>query len=58
MKNDKKTGPPRTGTGQAVIRSTQRDRLALAGYPGFLFRLAASRRLCWTGAGPEPRRHD
>ena len=57
MKNDKRTGPPRPGTGQAVMRSTQRDRLALAGYPGFLFRLAASRRL-WVGAGAGPRRHD
>jgi hypothetical protein len=57
MKNDKKSGPARGWLCRAGIRATQRDRLAQAGYPRFLFRLAAARR-AWTGAAVEPRRHD
>ena len=57
MKNDKKSGPARAWLCRAGIPATQRDRLALAGYPRFLFRLAAARR-AWAGASAEPRRHD
>jgi hypothetical protein len=37
--------------------SAQRERLVEAGYPRFLFRLAASRR-AWAGSSGAPRRHD
>ena len=57
MKNDKKCEPSRPFPARAVMAAAQRDRLAQAGYPRFLFRLAAARR-AWAGASAEPRRHD
>jgi hypothetical protein len=57
MKNDKKCGPARAWPGRAGMAVKRRDRLARAGYPRFLFRLAAARR-AWAGASAEPRRHD
>jgi hypothetical protein len=57
MKIDKKCGPARTWQCRGAGLATQRDRLAQAGYPRFLFRLAAARR-AWAGAAAEPRRHD
>jgi hypothetical protein len=57
MKNDRKSVSARAWLCRAGIPATQRDRLALAGYPRFLFRLAAARR-AWAGAAAEPRRHD
>ena len=57
MKNDRKSGPARAWLCRAGFAGTQRHRLAQAGYPRFLFRLAAARRL-WAGASAEPRRHD
>ncbi|MGA2542618.1 MAG: hypothetical protein ABSG78_13795 [Verrucomicrobiota bacterium] len=57
MKIDKKCGAGRAWLCRAGFAGTQRDRLAQAGYPRFLFRLAAARR-AWAGAGAEPRRHD
>jgi hypothetical protein len=57
MKIDKKYGPARARQCRAGWPGTQRDRLAQAGYPKFLFRLVASRR-AWAGAPAEPRRHD
>jgi hypothetical protein len=57
MKNDKKCGPVRAWLGRAGFPATQRDRLAQAGYPRFLFRLASARR-AWALASAEPRRHD
>lgn len=57
MKNDRKSGSVRAWLCRAGFAGTQRDRLAQAGYPRFLFRLAAARR-AWAGASAEPRRHD
>jgi hypothetical protein len=57
MKNDKKCGLARSWQCRAGWPATQRDRLAQAGYPRFMFRLAAARR-AWAGAPAEPRRHD
>jgi hypothetical protein len=57
MKNDKKYGPARAWQCRAGFPASQRDRLAQAGYPRFLFRLASARR-AWAGAPAEPRRHD
>ena len=57
MKNDRKSGPGRAWLCRAGFAGTQRNRLAQAGYPRFLFRLASARR-SWTTASAEPRRHD
>ena len=57
MKNDKKCGPARAWLGRAGMAVKKSDQLAQAGYPRFLFRLAAARR-AWAGASAEPRRHD
>ncbi len=57
MKHDRKNEPGRAWLCRAGFAGTQRNRLAQAGYPRFLFRLAAARR-AWTPASAEPRRHD
>jgi hypothetical protein len=57
MKNDRRNRPGRAGLCRAGWAGRQRDRLAQAGYPRFLFRLASARRT-WTAASAEPRRHD
>ena len=60
MKNDKKSGVSRAWLCRGGTPLSLRDRLLEAGYPKFLFRLAASRR-AWAGASHEfhaPRRHD
>jgi hypothetical protein len=57
MKNDKKCGPARVWRWRAAPPAAQQDRLAQAGYPKFLFRLAAARRAA-PGRPAEPRRHD
>ena len=57
MKNDKKCGAARAWSGRAEMAVKKADRLVQAGYPRFLFRLAAARR-ARAGASAEPRRHD
>jgi hypothetical protein len=49
----------RTAPREEACKETpaQRERLVEAGYPRFLFRLAASRRV-WAGHPGAPRRHD
>jgi hypothetical protein len=49
----------KAGPRETVFKQThaQRERLVEAGYPRFLFRMAASRRV-WAGPPGAPRRHD
>jgi hypothetical protein len=56
-KNEKKPGPRRRPLCQFGGFPDQRARLAAAGYPKFLFRLAFARR-GWVEMSAVPRRHD
>jgi hypothetical protein len=57
MKSDKKSGTRRGSFCRVGNTLAQGARLAAAGYPKFLFRLAAARR-SWVGLPAAPRRHD
>ena len=57
MKNAKKIASPRTNACRRGIPVNHRARLVEAGYPRFLFRLAAARRVFGEIAAA-PRRHD
>jgi hypothetical protein len=57
MKNDKKFRERPVPYFRASNCLTQGARLAAAGYPKFLFRLAAARR-AWVELSGVPRRHD
>ena len=57
MKNDKKSGSRRAPLCPSGLFPAQWAALAAAGYPKFLFRLAAARR-AWVGMSAVPRRHD
>ena len=57
MKHDKRQRPTRVWLSQFPGPRAHRDQLLEAGYPRFLFRLAAARR-AWPEAAVSPRRHD
>jgi len=57
MKSEKKSGVNRAWLCRAGIPANQPARLAQAGYPRFLFRLAAARRI-WGEVAAGGRRHD
>jgi hypothetical protein len=57
MKTEKKNGTTRAGFCRPGVPVNQRARLVEAGYPRFLFRIAAARR-AFGEIAAGPRRHD